>query len=169
MFARHVDRLGYSKATLDEVAKEMRISKKTIYVYFDGKRDIYEFIVEQRAQQERMRLRAFVQPLPNAREKVAALLWFAISAGRAHIEETTETDWTQEFEVAADAFRKAHGDLLREFVEEGMAAREFAQGDSRLVEKMVGAMMLEYLVVVNADTNYNRDEELVERILRFIG
>lgn len=30
-------------------------------------------------------------------------------------------------------------------------------------------MLLEYVVMVNADPAYDRDEELVERVLRFIG
>ena len=30
-------------------------------------------------------------------------------------------------------------------------------------------MIVEYLVLVNADPSYDRDTELLERILRFIG
>ena len=50
-----------------------------------------------------------------------------------------------------------------------IASGEFAPGDAGLVEKMVAAMLLEYVVMVNADPAYDRDEELVERVLRFIG
>ena len=42
-------------------------------------------------------------------------------------------------------------------------------GDADLVEKMVAAMILEYVVMVNSDPSYDRDEELVERIVRFVG
>lgn len=168
-FERHVARVGYAKATLDEVARELHISKKTIYVHFDGKREIYERIVERRADQERLRMKALVSRLPSNRERVETLIRFVLSAARAHIEETSEAEWMQEFEVAGDAFRKAHGDLLRELVNDGMSSGEFACGDAGLVEKMVAAMILEYLVIVNADPGYDRDDELVERILRFIG
>ena len=34
---------------------------------------------------------------------------------------------------------------------------------------MVAAMVVEYVVIVNSDPSYDRDEELVERILRFVG
>lgn len=169
VFAKHVDRFGYAKTTLDEVSREMHISKKTIYVHFDGKREIYEYIVAGRAHQERLRMKAAVSHLPTSRQRVETLITFVMGAARAHIEETSEAEWMQEFEVAADAFRKAHGDLLRELVLEGMASGEFAQGDAELVEKMIGAMILEYLVIVNADPAYDRDGELMERILRFIG
>jgi len=93
---------------------------------------------------------------------------FVISSARAHINETTKDEWMQEYEIAA-AFTNANGDLIREFVSAGMSAGEYPAGDADLVEKMVAAMVLEYVVMVNSDPGYDRDEELVERIVRFVG
>lgn len=168
-FERSVGRVGYAKTNLDDVARELHISKKTIYVHFDGKREIYGHIVEQQAAREQMRMRAMVAALPNHRARAEALLKFVIGSARAHIAETTEAEWLAEYEIAADAFAKANGDLLREIVTEGIAAGEFAQGDADLVEKMCRAMLLEYTQLVNAKPEYDRDDELVERVLRFIG
>ena len=61
---------------------------------------------------------------------------FMLEMGRAHIAETSQDEWLQEYEIAADAFRKANGDLVRELVEAGMDAGEFPPGDAVLVEKM---------------------------------
>ena len=169
VFARHVGRYGYDKTTLDEVARELKISKKTIYVHFAGKREIYEYIVEREAAREKMRLSATVGTLPTYAARVEAVLRFVLSQGRGHIEETSAEEWLHEYEVAADAYRKAHGDLMREIIEQGVGEGEFAQGDASLAEKMIAAMVLEYLVIVNADPSYDRDEELVQRIMRFIG
>jgi AcrR family transcriptional regulator len=169
VFAKTVARVGYAKANLDDVSRELHISKKTIYVHFDGKRDIYAFVVEQQAALEKARMKAELAKLPSNSAKVEALVAFVIGQGRSHVEETSRAEWLQEFEVAADAFRAAHGDLIREVVAEGISADEFAAGDPVLVEKIVGAMVLEYLVIVNADPSYDRDAELVERILRFVG
>jgi AcrR family transcriptional regulator len=168
-FERHVAQFGYAKANLDEVARELHISKKTIYVHFDGKREIYGYIVERQAAREQGRLRTMVAGLPDNRAKAEALLRFVIGSARVHIAETSEEEWLQEYEIAADAFTKANGDLLREVVEAGIESGEFAPGDAGLAEKMVAAMLLEYVVLVNADPAFDRDAELVERILRFIG
>lgn len=168
-FERHVARLGYAKTTLDDVAREMHISKKTIYVHFDGKREIYAYIVGHQAAAEQRRLRAMVAELPDNRARAGALLKYVIGSARAHIAETSQAEWLQEYEIAADAFAKANGDLLREIISEGMESGEFAAGDADFVERMLTAMVLHYLVMVNADPTYDRDEELVERALRFIG
>lgn len=168
-FERYVGRLGYAKTSLDDVARELHISKKTIYVHFDGKREIYEYVVERQAAAEQIRLRAMVADLPTMRAKAEAMLKFVIGSARAHIAETSEAEWLQEYEIAADAFAKANGDLLREIVSQGIESGEFVAGDPELVEKMVAVMVLEYTVLVNANPGYDRDEELVERVLRFIG
>lgn len=168
-FERHVEQFGFAKANLDQVARELRISKKTIYVHFDDKREIYSYVVERQAAREQVRLRVMIADLRGCRAKVDALLRFVIDSARAHIAETDQDEWLQEYEIAADAFAKAHGDLLRETVAEGIDSGEFAAGDPVLVEKMVAGMLLQYTVLVNADPAFDRDAELVERILRFIG
>ena len=169
VFEKHVSRYGYAKTSLDEVARSMHISKKTIYVHFAGKRELYGYIVEQQAALQKAQLKSSVAELPDNPAKVETLVKFVISSARAHINETTEDEWMQEYEIAADAFTKANGDLIREFVSAGMAAGELPAGDADLVEKMVAATVLEYVVMVNSDPGYDRDEELVERIVRFVG
>ena len=169
VFEKHVGRFGYTKTSLDEVAAAMHISKKTIYVHFAGKRELYGYIVERQANAQKLGLKESVAALPSNRSKVEALVKFVISQARAHINETTEDEWMQEYEIAADAFRQANGELIREFVSEGMAVDEFPSGDADLVEKMLAAMILEYVVIVNSDPSFDRDEELVGRILRFVG
>lgn len=169
VFERHLERFGYAKTTLDEVAREMHISKKTIYAHFDGKRDIYAYVVDGMAAREKTKLAAAVATLPTFAARIEMLVTYVLQAGRGHVAETSETEWLQELEIAGEAFRQANGELLRELVEAGMKAGEFPEGDSVLVEKMVGAMVIEYLLIVNSDPEYDRDAELKARILRFIG
>ncbi len=167
-FERHVDSQGYSKTTLDEIARELKISKKTVYVHFDGKRDIYANIVARQARQMKMQLAASVALLPTYAARVESAVRSLLDVARDHIAWTGEDEWLREYEIAADAFRQANGELLRELVQGGMDAGEFRTGDASLVEKMVVAMIVEYLLLVNADPSYDRDIELLERIVGFI-
>ena len=169
VFERHLLKVGYEKANLDDVAREMKISKKTIYVLFDSKREIYAAIVERMAAREKMRLAAAVATLPTYAARLEALMRLVLGAGRQHVVETGREEWLREYEIAAEAFRKANGDLVRELVQAGMDAGEFPAGDAELVEKMTAAMIIEYLLIVNADPSYDRDAELLERIRRFVG
>ncbi len=169
VFEKHLSRYGYGKTTLDEVAREMHISKKTIYAHFDSKRDIYAYLVDGMAAREKMKLAATVATLPTYAARIEAVMKYVLDSGRAHINQTSETEWVQELEIAGDAFRQANGDLIRELLQAGMDAGEFPRGDASLVEKMCAAMIVEYLIIVNSDPAYDRDAELLDRMRRFIG
>ena len=169
VFERRLTEVGYDKANLDDVAREMKISKKTIYAHFDSKRDIYAYIVERQAAREQKRLAASVEALPTFAARIEAVMRYTLESARAHIAKTGRDEWLREYEIAADAFRKANGDLLRELVQQGMDAGELPAGDAALVERMTAAMIVEYLLMVNADPSYDRDNELLDRIRRFVG
>jgi AcrR family transcriptional regulator len=169
VFEKHVQRFGYAKTTLDEVARDLGISKKTLYVHFQGKADIYAYLVARLAKESRRAMADAIAPLPTYREKVRALTGIVIGQARGHILETAESDWRQEFEVAADAFRDATGSLLRELVEDGIGAGEFAVTDAALCERMLGAMLVEYSLMMRQDPALDEDKELTEAILRFLG
>lgn len=167
-FERRLAEAGYDRATLDDVARELRISKKTIYVHFEGKRDIYAYLVAGQAAREKMRLAAAVATLPTYAARVEALLKLVLGSARAHINETGREEWLREYEIAADAFRQANGELLRELIAAGMDAGEFEAGDVAFLERAIAAMVLDYLVVVNEDPAVDHDSELIERILKFL-
>jgi AcrR family transcriptional regulator len=169
VFRRRVEEVGYARTTLDDVARSLKMSKKTIYVHFAGKREIYAYIVERQAAQEKARLSAMLAALPTCTARVEAALRMVIDMGRRHVEQTEREEWLAQYEVAADAFRKANGDVIRELVQAGMDTGEFAPGDAALVEQMVTAMVIEYLLLVREDPSRDNDEELLARIIRFIG
>lgn len=168
-FERQLSRVGYDRTTLDDVARELHISKKTIYVHFDGKRDIYAHLVSAQAAREKMRLASAVAPLPTYAAKVEAVVTFVLSSARAHIKETGREEWLREYEIAADAFRQANGELLRELIGAGIDAGEFSPGDPVFVERMVAAMVLDYVVMVNEDPSIDHDTELIERVGKFLS
>ena len=168
-FEQRLAQVGYDRTTLDDIARELHISKKTIYVHFDGKRDIYAHLVADQAAREKMRLAAAIATLPSYTARVEALVSALLSSARAHIDETEREEWLREYEIAADAFRQANGELLRELIAAGMESGEFAKGDVMFVERMIAAMVLDYLVMVNEDPVVDHDAELVERIRKFLS
>ena len=168
-FERRVERFGYAKTTLDEIAADLHISKKTIYVHFDGKAAIYRHIVERIARMSRSELARQVEGLPTYAEKLAGVVRLVIGTARAHVLETEAAEWRAQFVVAEDAFRQAFGSLLAEILTAGAKAGEFAGMDAALATRMIGAMVIEYTLMLREDPALDRDEELVAAIARFAG
>lgn len=168
-FERHVARFGYSRATVEDVAAELGISKKTVYEYFSSKKDLYAYVIERLASGTRGELRQAVAGLPSWGEKVEALMRVVQAGARAHIEETSKTDWQQEYEVAAEAFLSAVSDVMRELIDGGIAAGEFTFPDASLAERLVSGMALQYTLMVREDPSLDADEAFAAAVRRFLG
>ncbi len=168
-FERHVVRFGYAKASVEDVAAELGISKRTIYQHFDSKRDLYSFIIGRVAEKERVRLHEMIADGPTPRAKMEQFLGVVVGGMRQHIQETSKADWMQEFELAYEAMASAYGAIGVELVEEGNAAGEFDFADAWLANEMIGAMITHYGVLVRDDTTLDEDEAVVAALMRMLG
>jgi len=168
-FARHVERFGLSRASVEDVASELGISKRTIYQHFSSKRELYGYVVGRIAEGERDRLAALVADGPSWSERTERFLWIVISGMRQHIQETTKADWLQEFEVAVDAMTAAYGAVAVELIRGGYEAGEFRFADAELANGLIGAMVTYYGTVVREHRDFDADEAVVAAIMRMLG
>jgi AcrR family transcriptional regulator len=168
-FEKHVQRFGFSKATVEDVAAELGISKKTIYEHFDSKRDLYAYVVERIARSWRGELRAAIENCATYGERFEVLARLVVQGARAHILETSKADWEQEYEIVGEGLMKAVGDVMHEVIGGGIDAGEFAMTDAAVGERLVGAVMLEYTLIVREDPKTDVDDECVAAVRRFLG
>ena len=168
-FRRHVERFGLSKASVEQVAAELGISKRTIYQHFSSKREIYAYVVERIAAEQREQLTALIADEPTHRDRMEKFLTLVIGGMRRHIQETSKADWMQEFEIAYDAMAGAYGAIGTELVAAGHAAGEFDFDDAELANGLIGAMVTHYGVLVREDRDYDADAQLVDAIMRMLG
>jgi AcrR family transcriptional regulator len=122
-FERHFHRFGYKKTSLDEVAAELKISKKTIYAYFDSKEAILHFLVRRTSEQVLRQMASRLDSLPSASERLANLVRLIFSQARQFASERDPLDF--EYEIAEAAFREAYRKQLSIVLEEGMRAGLF--------------------------------------------
>ena len=53
-------RFGYRRTTVEDVARELRISKKTIYEHFSSKQDLLGYALELGAREQRARVESLL-------------------------------------------------------------------------------------------------------------
>lgn len=68
------DRLGYEAATMDAVAAEARVSKGTLYNFFDSKEDLFVATVLQEYDEGELRIAAHVGPSEDPVARLEGLL-----------------------------------------------------------------------------------------------
>ena len=168
-FEHQVQRFGYGRASVEDVAADLGISKRTIYQHFGSKRDLYAYIVDRIAATERTRVADLVADEPTWRAKTEKFLRVVLGGMRQHIQETSKADWMQEFEIALDAMQGAYGAIGTELVRQGYAAGEFEFADAELANALIGAIATEYGVMVRERRDYDADDELVAAVMRMLG
>jgi len=168
-FARHVERFGFGKASVEDVAAELGISKRTVYQHFSSKRDIYAYVVDRVADGEQVRLEETIKSAGTYRQQMKLFLRTVVTGMRTHIQETRKADWLQEFEIAYDAMARAYGAIGVKLVNEGAAAGEFEMADGELANALIGAMVTQYGVMVRETPGYDADEAVVAAAMRMLG
>ena len=168
-FQRHVERFGFGKASIEDVAAELGISKRTVYQHFSSKKEIYAYVVERIAAEQRVQLESAISHVPGYAAKMERFLTLVVGGMRGHIQATSKADWMQEFEVAYDAMAGAYGAIGTELVAAGHEAGEFTFADARLANGLIGAMVTHYGVLVREDRDYDADEAVVAAIMRMLG
>jgi len=71
---KHFDRFGYKKTTLDDIARDMKISKKTIYEHFEDKEDLFVSLFIRETLHARSRIFEGIPDTMNPLEKMKAAL-----------------------------------------------------------------------------------------------
>ncbi|HMF15381.1 MAG TPA: helix-turn-helix domain-containing protein [Gemmataceae bacterium] len=130
-----IARLGYQKTTVDDIAAEARISKRTIYLHFPSKEEIALVTIDRIAERLNERLRALSRvngsPAARLREMLCERVMFrfdSVHEYRGGIDESVRS-----LRPGLLARRACHFDaearILAEVLAEGRATSEFTGGD----------------------------------------
>lgn len=71
---KHFDRFGFKKTTLDEIAKDLKISKKTIYEHFEDKEDLFVSLFIRETLSARQKIFEGIPDTVNSIEKLKMAL-----------------------------------------------------------------------------------------------
>lgn len=167
-FARHVEHYGLGKTTVEEVAAELGISKRTVYQHFHSKKEIFAYVVHQSAAAQKADIEARLAGLAAPGDRLEALMRTIFAAARAQIQATSAAEWHQQYEIAAQAFVEAYGAVVRELVEQGAEAGAFAMTDPVLVDRLLSALVMEYVFMIREDPAFDADETVVAAVRRFV-
>jgi AcrR family transcriptional regulator len=166
-FQRQAERYGYERASVEAIAAELGISKRTIYQHFSSKSDLYAYVVDRMSDAEQAGVERSIANEPTYRAKMKRYLQLVVRAKRVHTQETAGTAFVQESEVDYDVMSRAYGAVGDRLLREG--AGEFAFGDAALASELVGAIVTRYGVLVWDRPDYDADDAIVDAIMRMLG
>lgn len=157
-------RFGFRRTAVEDVAKALRISKKTIYEHFPSKEAMLEYALELAALEQRRRVESLLTE-ETALGRVVEVARIALADARAGFEQNTTMELAEPPELQARVNDRVYGPMVRELLKQGIAAGEFEVADVAMTSRFVQAIGLEAVRQIR-DAPASRPEEATIQAMR---
>jgi len=160
-------RYGFRRTAVEDVAKTLRISKKTIYEYFPSKDALLEYALELGALQQRRRVESLLTKT-TALGRSLEVTRIALSDARDGFAQNPGAELVEPPEIQTRVNDRVYGPMVRDLLNEGVAAGEFQIADVELTSRFVQAIGMEAVRRIHDDPESHPEEATVEAIRRLI-
>jgi len=171
-FWQHVEHYGVAKTSVGEVARELGISKTTVYQHFSSKDDILHYVIESGARGEAERIEREFAALPTYWDRIEKFVRKdVLQQTRDWLDRYQETEARHQFELGARIARQAYDALMRGWVSEGAKAGEFhlIGGDAALTARCMGAIALDATEQIREDRDRDIDDAVIEALHKLLA
>lgn len=163
-FRRLVLRYGYRRAAVEDVARVLRISKKTIYEAFPSKEDLYRYAIELWATEQRRHVESMLTET-TALGRVAQVTSIAFADARRGFATNPYQDSSEPPEILAQVF----GPMIRDLLVQGNASGELRVVDPDMTAAFFVAIGTEAVRMFREDPSCHPEEAAIDAIRRLAG
>lgn len=167
-FQKHFNHFGFKKTSVDDIARALQISKKTIYQHFGSKEEIFYHIVSRIARQYRAKMERELDAYPSHREKLERLIRMIFAESRQWLKTNDAFEFKYKVEIAELAFQDTYEELLVELVQGGTEAGEFSAPQADLAGRFIRGIIAESMKLLQSDPNLAVEEDAIKAILKLV-
>jgi AcrR family transcriptional regulator len=160
-------RYGFKRTAVEDVAKALRISKKTIYEYFPSKDAMLEYALELAALEQRSRVESLLTET-TALGRALQVARIALADAREGFAQNPGVELVDPPEIQTRVNDRVYGPMVRDLLEQGVAGGEFRVADIALTSRFVQAIGMEAVGQIHDDPASHPEEATVEAIRRLI-
>jgi AcrR family transcriptional regulator len=160
-------RHGFRRTAVEDVAKARRISKKTIYEYFSSKEALLDYALELGALEQRRRVESGLTE-KTALGRALQIARIALADARAGFAQNPGVELVEPPEIQTQVNDRVYGPMIRDLLEQGVAAGEFEVADVELTSRFVQAIGMEAVRQIHDDPASDPEEATVEALRRLI-
>jgi len=160
-------RYGFRRTAVDDVAKALRVSKKTIYEYFPSKEALLQHALELGALEQRRRVESLLTETTEL-GRALQIVRIALADARAGFALNPGVEFVDPPEIQTQVNDRVYGPMIRDLLERGVAAGEFEVADVELTSRFVQAIGMEAVRRIHDDPANRPEEATVEAIRRLI-
>jgi AcrR family transcriptional regulator len=161
-------RHGYRRTAVEDVARELHISKKTVYEHFSSKDDLLRYALELGARQQRARVDSLLTE-STALGRIQQVTGIALGDARRFYESRPHEEMVEPPELQAQINDLVYVPMVRDLLVAGVAAGEFDVPDPDTTAAFVVAMGMEAVRMIRDDPTYRPEPVLLESVRRLVA
>jgi len=161
-------RYGYRRASVDDVARALHISKQTIYQYFGTKEGLYCASVELWATQQRQRVESLLTET-TALGRITEVTVVAFADARRGFEANPYQDATGPPEIVAEVNARVFGPMVQGLIVQGNEAGELHVEDPEMTAAFAMAIGMEAIRMMRADPSSRAPEAALDAMRRLVA
>ena len=161
-FQRHFHQFGFKKTAVDDVARELQISKKTIYQHFSTKEEILQYVIQRAA---RAYLEDIVEQIPAGMDEAAQLerlLRLIHQVAREFHASGVSFELQFKLELAEAAYRQAYTQVIAGLIAAGVQKGIFHCGDLQITTHYANLLVAESLHLMTQHSMLQHPEKSPE-------
>lgn len=166
-FGEQALRFGYRRASVDDVARSLHVSKQTIYQYFPTKKDLYRAAVELWATQQRQHVESMLTA-PDALGRIVQATEIAFADARRGLEATPYRPGP-ESEMAAEVNVRVFGPMVRDLIIQGNESGELDVDDPDMTAAFAVAVGMEAVRLMSEDPSSRAPAAALDAVRRLIA
>jgi AcrR family transcriptional regulator len=167
-FQKHFNHFGFKKTSVDDVARALQISKKTIYQHFSSKEEIFYYIVSRIARQYRAKMERKLAACPTHGEKLEHLIRMVFAESRKWLKTNDAFEFRYKHEIGELAFQDTYEELIVKLVQGGLEAGEFSTTQADLAGRFIQGIIAESIKLLHSDPNLAVEEDAIAAILKLL-
>lgn len=160
-------RFGFRRTSVEDVARALRISKKTVYEHFASKDELLDYALELAALEQRRRVESLLTEA-SALGRALQVTRIALRDARAAFAQNPGIELVDP-DIQAAVNDRVYGPMVRDLLEQGLAAGEFDVADPAQTSRFVQAVGMEAVRQIHDDQASSPEEATVEAIRRLIA
>jgi TetR/AcrR family transcriptional regulator, cholesterol catabolism regulator len=160
-------RHGFRRTAVEDVSRVLRISKKTIYEYFSSKDELLEYALELAALQQRQRVESLLAET-TALGRALEVTRIALSDAREGFARNPGAEMVEPSELQTRVNDRVYGPMIRDLLEQGVAAGEFSVADVTMTSRFVQSVGMEAVRQIHDDPASHPEEATMQAIRRLI-
>ncbi len=169
MFKKYFHHYGFKKTSVDDVAAELHISKKTIYEYFDSKDAVFAYIIKREADQASQTMSRRLEGISKSTEKMQMLIHLIFDNAEMYIKSSSGLDLHDKDDMASQSFQAAYESILMLVVDEGIRRGEFHLPEGDLNRSFLKAVILQGLLALRQDPDCRVEQPTCQAALKLLA